>query len=221
MNRTLASLLALAAVATTAHGQAVQIIGGNLFYNPGGGQPARQLTATGGDGEATISPDGQLVAFVRRSQRLPIEAGAGPFPATDLWLIRIDGTGARRVLAARPHDDLKRLLAGLNALHFSPDGRTLYFISAAWVTSGAIHSVDVDTGEEGFVCAGNSLDVLSSGRYVGHLLVTQHRYFQQGGSYNWVWLYSPEGREVTLVGDPEAPGFAARLAEIRGGVGRR
>ena len=32
--------------------------------------------------------------------------------------------------------------------------------------------------------------------YAGFLLVSQHRYFLAGGSYDWYWLVSPEGQKA-------------------------
>jgi Tol biopolymer transport system component len=48
-----------------------------------GGEGVRQLTKTEGDRAATWSPDGRLIAFVRNSS---------------IWVVRADGTHARRVV---------------------------------------------------------------------------------------------------------------------------
>jgi hypothetical protein len=46
-------------------------------------------------------------------------------------------------------------------------------------------------------------------------VVSQHRYFLAGGSYDWYWLVTPEGREVQAVGESEAAlkEFRATYAE--------
>jgi hypothetical protein len=87
---------------------------------------------------------------------------------------------------------------------FSPNGRWVYFLSPAWATSTAVHAVDVASGQERFVAPGNSLNVLYRGKYAGHLLVSQHRYFLGSGSYDWFWLIAPDGKEVGPVGETDA-----------------
>ncbi len=86
------------------------------------------------------------------------------------------------------------------SLKFSPDGKRLYFITSAWVTSGALHRVNVDGSGERFVAAANSLKVLGSGSYKGHLIISQHRYFLGGGSYDWYYVFTPQGKEVGPLG---------------------
>ena len=41
-------------------------------------------------------------------------------------------------------------------------------------------------------------------QYRDDIAVSQHRYFVFGGSYDWVWLFSPTGREIGPVGESEA-----------------
>lgn len=73
----------------------------------------------------------------------------------------------------------------------------------------------VETGRTRFVCSGNTLEVIPRGEYAGYLMVTQHRYFLAGGSYDWLWLVHPDGQTVGPIMDPEAPDAGQRLAEFR------
>jgi hypothetical protein len=57
--------------------------------------------------------------------------------------------------------------------------------------------------------------VLQNGRYAGHLLVSQHRYFLAGGSYDWLLLLTPDGKEAGPVVDEDASDAEARLARFR------
>ncbi|PYO88565.1 MAG: hypothetical protein DMD66_07250 [Gemmatimonadetes bacterium] len=57
---------------------------------------------------------------------------------------------------------------------------------------------------------------MKRGSYAGALLVEQHRYFVGGGSYDWVYLIGPDGKEIGTLGDQSEPGFANRLAEVLG-----
>ncbi|MEY4590739.1 MAG: hypothetical protein RL497_2815, partial [Pseudomonadota bacterium] len=39
--------------------------------------------------------------------------------------------------------------------------------------------------------------------YKGYLVVQKHKYFLSGGSYDFYWLVSAEGKEVAAVGTDE------------------
>ena len=62
------------------------------------------------------SPDGKWVAYVLRSTDLEANRGR-----TDLWVVGIDGKGARRLTSSPENESSPR---------WAPDGRSLYFLSA-------------------------------------------------------------------------------------------
>jgi len=199
----LAFLLSVSCVLSSA-AQDVRVDGGNVVYLPAGGGAPRRLTSMGLDSFAVLSPDGRTVAFVRRKPGVMVEAASGPREATELWVANADGAGARRLVGSQAAESMERMLAGFTDPSFSPDGRRLYFLSSAWATSGAVHVVELATGAERYVCPGNSLEVVPRGEYAGHLVVEQHRYFVGGsGSYDWLWLVTPEGRDVGPIGEEE------------------
>lgn len=189
--------------ATPALAQRVDSQAGNLFYRASADAAPRQLTSGGLDRDAVLSPDGRTVAFIRGTPGDSVVVIVGPQEATSLWTIGVDGSGARMLLTGRTAETAGQVLAMLQAPRFSPDGQRIYFLSAAWATSGAVHVVDLATGNERFLVAGNSLDVLPAGEYAGFLVVSQHRYFLAGGSYDWYWLFTPDGVEVDPVGEDE------------------
>jgi hypothetical protein len=156
-----------------------------------------------------------MAAFVRRTPEKAIKAGVGPTEATELWSIRVDGTEAKRIVAGRSAAKMDSVLAGFRDPQFSGDGKRIYFLSAAWVTSAAVHVVDVKTGAEHFICPGMSLEVLRQGHYAGNLLITQHRYFLAGGLFDWIWLFTPDGREVGPVADSNDSDVEERLEDFR------
>jgi dipeptidyl aminopeptidase/acylaminoacyl peptidase len=203
MLRALPLVLLLLSMATPAAAQRVYAEGGNIFFQPVTGE-ARQLTTSGRDRDPSLSPAGRTVVFVRGTPGVTVAAGAGDAAeATELWTVDVEGTGARMLLRGRESPRPERVLARLRVPQFSPDGRTVFFLSAAWVVSDAVHAVDTRTGEERYVAPGNSLEVVPRGEYAGHLLVEQHRYFLGGGSYDWVWLLTAGGREVGPVGEDD------------------
>ena len=74
-------------------------------------------------------------------------------------------------------------------------------MTPAWAVSGAIHVVDTTNRKERYLLPGSEVKVVPSGEYKDCLLVLQHRYFLGGGSYDWYWLFRPDGKEVGPVGE--------------------
>ena len=213
--RPIAPLLILALLSTPAAAQMVEARGGDVYFRPGCDLPARRLTASGSDSQPRLSPDGRLVVFVREARRDSVETAQGRVPASSIWIVRTGGGGLRKLVEARSDTAPERALAAFQAPQFSPDGRRIYFLSSAWATSGAVHFVDVASGARRFLVPGNSLEVATTGRYAGHLLVEQHRYFVAGGSYDWLWLFTPLGREVGPVAESEAAAEEFRATFLR------
>ena len=147
-----------------------------------------------------LSPDRKLVAFVRATPERKVFSGSGD-DTSEIWLVDIDGKNARKFVAPKSAAKMEATLAQLSEPQFSSDGRRIFFETTAWVTSGAVHVIDLATEKNHFVCAGNNLEVIQSGKYKDHLLVQQHRYFIGGGSYDWFWLLRPDGKEIGPVGD--------------------
>jgi dipeptidyl aminopeptidase/acylaminoacyl peptidase len=139
------------------------------------------------------------VAFIRPTPGRLVSTSLGDEQATELWIADADGAHARRLLTGAAADSVEHGLAAMSSPQFSPDGRRIYFLSRAWVTSDAVHAVDVATGREWFVAPGNSLVIIPRGPWAGCLLVGQHRYRpNEGGSYEWTWLLATNGQEIAL-----------------------
>lgn len=168
--------------------------------------------------EAALSPDGRRVVYVERRPPTPDDE-ADP---NLLWLTDTQGGQARLLVdPRRTHQDpppgdpalarggedvvkeVESDLAGISSAQFSPDGRRVYFLTYAWVTSNAVHAVDLATGRVRYVCPGNDLEVIRTGKDCGLLRVGQHRYHDGHGSYNQDWLVTPAGRSVRPLGPEE------------------
>jgi hypothetical protein len=196
---------------------AVSARGGNIYIVNDAGVE-KQLTSSGHDSNPVLDPAGQWIVFVRETSKKAVASGAGEHPATELWQVRADGKEPLMLLAARESDKMESLVATFDEVQFSSDGRLVYFVTAAWATSGAVHVVDTTNRKERFVIAGNGLQTIPSGEYRDHLLVSQHRYFLGGGSYDWYYLFTAAGKEVGVVGEStenfidlyvKSPGFPA------------
>jgi hypothetical protein len=159
-----------------------------------------QLPDTG----VTHGQDGR-VAFIRATPGRTVPTSLGDEQATELWIANADGTGARRLVAGLGATSPERTLAALSSPQFSPNGRRVYFLSRAWVTSDAVHAVDVATGREWFVAPGNTLAIIPRGPLAGCLLVSQHRSRPgEGGSTDWTWLLGTNGQELALAASDPA-----------------
>lgn len=158
------------------------------------------------------------VAFVRATPNHLVSTSLGDEQATELWIANADGAHARRLLTGASADSVEHTLAAMSSPRFSPDGRRIYFLSRAWVTSDAVHAVDIGTGHEWFVAPGNSLTIIPRGPLAGCLLVDQHRYWpNEGGSYDWTWLLTSNGQEITIAAT-DSEGAEGRLAAWMNGT---
>lgn len=175
---------------------------GNIYISRGGEE--KQLTSSGRDSQPVLAPDGKWVVFVRSVPGQKIASGAGEHDGAELWQVRADGKEPLMLVRTRQSDKMENVIAGFDEVQFSSDGRLVYFVTPAWATSGAAHVVDTTNRRERFVVPGNDLEVLHAGKYRDHLLVRQHRYFMGAGSYDWFYLFSPDGKEVGVVGEDTA-----------------
>lgn len=183
--------------------QRITVENGLVMYRASPSAAPRRLATYGHVREARLSPDGRMVAFIRGTPGDSVETALGREEATSLWIVRVDRGPPRMLVRGRGSDAPERALASFQSPWFSPDGGRIYFLSSAWVTSSAVHVVDVATGREHYLVPGNSLEVVPRGEYAGHLMVEQHRYRSGAGSYDSVWLFSPTGQEIRPIGETE------------------
>jgi len=162
-----------------------------------------QLTTLGRDYQASLSPDRRRIAFVRRTSGKTVQTPLGDTEATELWLVDSEGGHLELLVSGKQGDDPKTILADFSSPQFSPDGRRIYFMSTGWVTSGAVHVVDIQSKRESFVSPGNTLEVIQKGKYRGYLIVQEHKYFfgAKVGSYDHYWLLTPNGKEIRHIGE--------------------
>jgi hypothetical protein len=111
-------------------------------------------------------------------------------------------------------DDLRDLLTGFDNLYLSPDAKTLYFDTATYATSGAVHALNLETGDVSFITGGDITCVVLAGEYQGDLILAQHRYFVEGGSYDPFYLYTPVGKSVGVVALTSDPSAVSRVCPL-------
>ncbi|MBS0295398.1 MAG: hypothetical protein JSR45_03740 [Proteobacteria bacterium] len=143
-------------------------------------------------GREAVSPDGKIRVFIKTEAEKSTAPAGGQ--RDSLW---ISEGGRERLLAApRVGEKAEEQFQSFNNLVFAPDGRSVYVVADAWVTSGAVHRIDLATGKERYITSANDLRVIVSGKYKGDLLVRKHRYYHGGGSYDPLALVSPSGKEL-------------------------
>jgi len=190
------SAFLLTAAATAAH--AATADHGNIVVN------GKAVTHSGQDSDPVASPDGKRIAFIRNTgKQLNCQANGAESDNVELWTVNADGTGARKLLSVKSDNDMKKTVCGFQSMQFSSTGGLLYFETPAWATSGAVHVYDFGAGKEHFVVDGDDVQVLAKCAepdFRDKLIVTQHKYFVFGGSYDWPWLISPQGKTLGLIG---------------------
>lgn len=176
---------------------------GNIFITDKKGE-IKQLTFSGKDSQPSLSVDEKTVVFVRNTPKRKVEVNTGPedeVGANEIWTIDIEGKNSKLIVKAGKKSPLQdRILARLNSPQFSSDDASIYFMSMGTVTSDIIYLLHFKTNKLYFVVSGNSLEVIQRGRYTGCLIVKQHKYFLGGGSYDWFWLLSYDGKEKAPLG---------------------
>lgn len=201
MQKTLIAFLLLFVSLTAVYGQS------NQNKNINKAEKIKELTQDVNSLNPIYSSDGRWIAFIKKSNYTVPDSCFFAFEkgdrADEIWIIDT-ATVTKRLLVA-PHFDCKdvsKIILDPHNLQFSPDNQTLYFETSAWVTSGAVHAIDVNGKHLRFITDGNELHVVQSGSYKGDLIVNQHRYRFKGdtplGSYDWDWLYTPTGKQVKL-----------------------
>ena len=188
------------ALATAVLAGPLSVQNGNICFTGPSGEP-KPLTTSGTDAQPVLSPDGRWIVFVRTIPGKSISTGIGDSPATELWQMRADGKDASLLVHPKNSDKIEMVIAKISVPQFSANGRNVFFVTDAWATSGAVHVVDTTNGKEHYVCSGSDLEVVPRGEYKDCLLVQQHRYFMGGGTYDWYWLFRPNGKEVGPVGE--------------------
>ena len=192
--------LAVTLSAARATAQTASAEHGNIWLTHAAGHK-HQITDTGLDCCPAVSPDGQRIVFVRKTQGMKVEVGWGSAEANEIWTVDVTGQQPRRLARGADHFHENAPLAELGSPQFSPDGKRVYFWGAAAAVSGNVYAIELDTGALRFISGGHNVEVIQRGPYRGCLIVQKHKYFVGGGSYDWFWLLKRNGEEEGPLGD--------------------
>ena len=176
---------------------------GNIYYALVEGYPI-QITSLGKDSSPVLSSNKEMIAFVRIGGQVVPEGCDGDTKTKygeQIWIYNIL-TKKERLLVQnnfKCNNPEEQIIDPKNLL-FSPDNKQLYFITSAWVTSGALHSVQIDDAKLNYIVPANEFNIVTKGENKGDLIVYQHRYFIGGGAYDWYWLINPESKVEGAIG---------------------
>lgn len=166
------------------------------------------------DAPAATTADGKITVFVAIDATREDTTAMGPTPHQDLCVVKA-GAAPALLLAGHsaPEDGgPEDTLTGFGNLVFDTAGRTLYFTTAAWVTSPAAHAVDIATGKTHFLFDGAIASPITRGVHRGMLLAWHLRLDNtpiespnyRGRIETWS-VVTPDGKTVrTLPEDPNA-----------------
>ncbi|MBI5818304.1 MAG: PD40 domain-containing protein [Verrucomicrobia bacterium] len=175
--------------------------GGNIFYT--NGKQTIQLTRSKKDDSPVLSPDGKIVAFTRKTARESFAPCEGePGRTQQLWLVNVDGKHEKMLVRDR-RGEPQNQIDQITGIEFSLDGRKIYFNTDGWIMSGALHCVNIDGSREHFVIDADYSEVIEKGEYKGNLIVSRHKYFFYGPSYDWFYIVTPQGKEIGPLADDE------------------
>ncbi len=175
----------------------VSVSGGRLILRYPNHKKVVEETANAAD--PVLSPNRHFAVYIAAGSGAKISTGSGDADPNPVWLLDTATLKTTRLVVSRSSGDMRQVLGGLSHPVFSVDGRQVFFLSEAWATSDAVHAVDLKTCTVRFLCDGNTLMVIRTGRDRGDLIVNKHKYHpREGGAYNADWLVSPRGREIKI-----------------------
>lgn len=128
------------------------------------------------------SSDGSTRIFVRTDASRKVDTSTGESDYEELVMVR-NGQPEQVLLHGRGIGKTKdgmgfqveRTLTGFDNLSLSIDGKTLFFTSRAWVTSDAVHAVDLASGASRYLTDGLFVQVIEQGPFRGRLFVLHYR----------------------------------------------
>lgn len=178
-----------------------------FFCNVQAGESNTKKFMTYQDHLPTLSPDKHWIAFIHRQKMgLSDDCKANPYMedslVDQLWIYNVKTHKKRLIVNYNFFCDVsEKMILHIEYIKFSLDSKIIYFETGAWIHSDAIHAVNVDGSGEHYLMPGDGIEIIQKGDSKGDLVVNQHRYFIQGGSFDWYWLYTPAGKEEGPIGE--------------------
>jgi hypothetical protein len=184
--------------------QKVETRQGNVYYTDAEGK-ARQITAGGMDVDPSLSIDGKMIIFIRRTL-IPArwEEPTDLHPnKTQIWVADVAGTKEPEMVFAGP----LVVKGGSEYVTFAapklaPDSRQAFFGFPFAVDEGGLARLDLKTKDATMISSALNFYVIGSGSYTGDVVIQMLKLVGDGFS-RFFWLITPDGKELGFVGESE------------------
>lgn len=168
-----------------------------------------QLTFESEDYEPKLSPNGQQVIFIRYITKCPITPDTGWLPADydEIWSMNVDGSNKKCMVKNNysAKQDMNNYLGSFGSLHFSPNGKKIYFLCQNCVTDALLYTANADGSDVRKVTNAHQLDIIGGSpkdEYYGYLVAGKRK--SSNEKINWTLvLLDPEGTEIKEIDDPD------------------
>lgn len=173
---------------------------GNLYY------ANTRITSIGKDRLPVLSADKKVIVFVRSgNDPVPEECSnldhSDDKHADQIWVYDVENKKEYLLVASKLScNKPEEAIVNIHELKFSPDNKTLYFLTSAWDESDALHVVTISGTHQHYLAPAISFEVVLEGENKGNLYIKQRRYFSEGGSFDWYWLFTADGKEIAPIG---------------------
>lgn len=173
--------------------------------------------------DEAISPDENFRVFIKDNPDRDICDETGCEWYNEFWISDIKNNTSSLLIASGDvsqysfADSTKfpfGLIHSLRGPIFSLDGTRVYFLSYAWRTSLAVFSVDIATKELKFISDGSSLSIITKGQFRNLLVVSRHKYYDEGGSYDHYYIINDQGEEKKDLGEDLSNSIIEQLGLI-------
>jgi hypothetical protein len=150
-----------------------------------------------------LSSDKKEIAFVRKSGPIipkNCDWARELEPADQIFIYNLSFKKESLLVPAHfSCNDPQYEIATIEKIKFSPNSKILYFQTAAFPTTSALHSVNINGKQVRYVIPGNDFEVLKKGKYKNYLAINQHCYHIPGGSYEEWSLYTQRGKRIKSI----------------------
>ena len=154
-----------------------------------------KLTDINKDSEPVLSPNGRWVVFNRKVKECSEEDNIWVCPSHQLWIMNLQTRSVGMLLepqGAGIEFNFEKVIDNFFEAEFSPDSKTLYFITPTYATTSAIHAVDVDGTNWRFITTGMSFQTIQ-----GPLEPQAKKYIKNLKEDDWRIFPKSEGAVMT------------------------
>lgn len=163
-----------------------------------------QVTYTGKDINSLISPDKNVVYFIRQTGNFGEYEYEG---VEQLAIMQVDLKSLKeeKLTDTVYYEDRKSTakIHQVEGFALSQDGRFILFVAQKWSTSGVLVRIDTKTRKMTELTHGDSFELLKDGKYKNHIIVNRSS-IKTNASREWSnWLMDIDGKVIKEIGDDD------------------